>query len=431
MDIIEKRFKLNTRNTTLNQELLGGLTTFLTMSYIVVVNPAMLSTTGMDRGALVTITCLAASFGTLLAGFWANVPFAMAPGMGLNAYFTYSLVIGKGVDWQTALGVVFLSGVFFLLLTLIGVREKIVKGIPEMLRLSVSAGIGLFLAFIGFRNLNLVVADQATLVKLGHFGNETLLGLLGLVIISFLEIKKIRGSLLIGILIIVAIAWLAGLVDMPAQIIATPPSIAPVALKLDILNALSLSLSGAIFSFMFVDLFDSIGTILACSYEAGMVEKDGSIRSLDKLLKADALATIFGALIGTSTTTTFVESASGIAEGARTGLASIVTGGLFLIVMFFSPLILVIPQYATAPALIIVGVYMFKNIKSIDFTEFVVGIPSFLTIIIMPFTSISTGISFGFSAYLILAIVTGKQKPSAITWIVGLLSMLNLAIGSF
>ncbi|MFH2093753.1 MAG: NCS2 family permease [Pseudomonadota bacterium] len=424
-------FNVETR-TDLKNELIGGLTTFMTMAYIIFVNPAILGDAGMDKPALITVTCLAAFFGTVLVGLWANVPFAMAPGMGLNAFFTYTLVIGQGLNWQTALGVVFISGVAFLILTIVGIREKIVNAIPIGLRFSAAAGIGLFITFIGMKNLGLIVDNPATLVSIGKLTTPVLLGLAGLIVIVILEIKKIRGAILIGILATFFIGVLFGEVKMPGSFISMPPSITPVAFQLDILGALKWGLVGAIFSFMFVDLFDSIGTIVACSYEAGQVKEDGTIQNIDKMLEADALATIAGSLLGTSTTTTYIESASGIADGAKTGLSSIVTALFFIFALFFAPLIGAVPAFATAPALIIVGVFMFKNIKEIDFSDFSIAVPSFLTIILMPLTfSISTGLTIGFLSFIIIAVFSGKiKKVSPVMWVVGLLSAINLFLAT-
>ncbi|MBZ4682715.1 MAG: adenine/guanine/hypoxanthine permease [Fusobacteriaceae bacterium] len=423
-------FKIEEHHSSIKREVIGGFTTFITMAYIIFVNPNILSATGMDKGALITVTCLASFIGTVLAGLWVNVPFAMAPGMGLNAFFTFTLVIGKGATWQQALGVVFLSGIIFLLLTIIGVREKIVNAIPVSLRLAVSAGIGLFITFIGLQGMGLVVDNPATLVGLGKLTTPVILGLIGLVIITVLEIKNVRGSLLIGILATTVLGILTKQIALPTAIISTPPAISSIAFKLDIMGALQVSMLGAIFSFMFVDLFDSVGTIMACAYEAELVKEDGTIDKIGKILEADAIATVVGSLLGTSTTTTYVESSSGIAAGARTGLASIITGLLFLLALIFTPIIGIVPAFATSPALIVVGVYMFKNVKNIDLKDFEVAVPSFITIVAMPLTySISTGISLGFISYVVVTVAAGdikKIKPTM--WIIALLSLLNFVV---
>ena len=429
--MIDKYFNISGRGSSFKKEIIGGATTFLTMAYIIFVNPSILGDAGMDRNALITVTIVASLIGTLLAGVWAKVPYAMAPGMGLNAFFTYTLVLGAGVDWQTALGVVFISGVIFLALTVTGIRTKIIHTIPLALRLATGAGIGLFISFIGFKNMGLVVANPATFVGLGKFTPTLLIGLAGLLITAILEVKKVRGGIFYGIIITTIIAIAAGEVQAPESFVSMPPSMSPLMLKLDILSALSLGLIGAIFSFMFVDLFDSVGTIVACSYEAGFVDKDGKVENVDRILEADAVATVAGTLLGTSTTTTYIESASGIANGAKTGFASVITAGLFFLALFFAPLIGIVPGYATAPALVIVGVYMFKNIKQIDFADFSEAIPAFLTIILMPLTySISIGLSFGFISYVVLKAVAGKYKEvSWLMWAIALLSVINLWFG--
>lgn len=423
-------FKLKENKTDVRTEIIGGLTTFLTMAYIIFVNPAILSDAGMDKGALITVTCLVAGLSTLLVAFWANVPFAMAPSMGLNAFFTYTLVMGQGLSWQTALGVVFISGVAFLLLTIAGVREKVVSAIPLSLRISTAAGIGLFITFIGLKNMGLVVDNPATLVSIGPMSTPVLIGLGALMVITILEMHNIRGSILIGIVTATVAGIIFGQVELPKTMCSLPPSMAPIAFKLDIVGAFKWGLAGAVFSFMFVDLFDSVGTIVACSYEAGHVEADGSIKKIDKVLEADAVATIAGSLLGTSTTTTFIESAAGVADGARTGLASLVTGLLFLSGLFFAPLIGVVPAFATAPALVIVGVFMFRNIRQIDFSEMKTAVPAFLTMILMPLTfSVATGLAVGFLAYLIIEVFNGAAKEiSPVMWGIGILSAINLAL---
>ena len=362
-------FKLQERKTTIRTEFIGGLTTFLTMAYIIFVHPSILGETGMDSGALITVTCLVSFIGTLIVGLWANMPFAMAPGMGLNAFFTYTIVLNEGLPWQTALGVVFLSGFFFLLLAIVGAREKIAQAIPEPIKVATGAGIGLFIAFIGLKNLGLITSSPATFVTMAPLSPTVVFGLLGLLLIITLDLKKVKGAILIGILATTILGIFYGDISLPSAIVSAPPSIAPIAMQLDIMSALQWSLMGTILSFMFVDLFDSIGTIVACSYEADMVEEDGKIPAMGKILQADALATSIGALLGSSTTTTYIESGSGITAGARTGLSALFTGLLFLVALFFTPIIGIVPAYATAPALIMVGIYMFKNIRRINFQD--------------------------------------------------------------
>jgi adenine/guanine/hypoxanthine permease len=431
--MINRFFRLKEKNATVKKEVIGGITTFLTMAYIIFLHPNMLAETGMDKQALITVTCLASFAGTLIVALWANVPFAMAPGLGLNSFFTYSLVLGMGIEWPVALGVVFISGILFLVLTLLGFREKLVNAIPESLKLAVPAGIGLLIAFIGFQNMGLVVKGENTFLQLGMLSDTVLISLTGLLLIVVLEARKIRGSILLGILFIVAAGMVLGYVSPPDNYMAVPPSPEPLALKLDIGQALSFSLAGVIFSFLYVDLFDSIGTIIGCAYEADMIDRNGRIPKLNRILNSDAVATLLGSLMGTSTVTTYVESASGIAAGARTGLASLITSVLFLLALFFAPLIGIVPAYATAPALVIVGFYMFKNINSINLASLKDGIPVFLTILLMPFTSsISTGLAFGFLSHVILEVITGNyRKVSPVLWIIALLSAVNLGMDFF
>ncbi|WP_297431804.1 NCS2 family permease [uncultured Cetobacterium sp.] len=425
---MEKLFQLKEHGTTVKQEIIAGVTTFLTMAYIIFVNPSILSMTGMDKGALITVTCLASAIGTAITAFWVNAPLAMAPGMGLNAFFTFTLVLGNGATWEQALGVVFISGVIFLALTFSGLREKIIDAIPAEIRLAVGAGIGLFIAFIGMQGMGLIVSNPATVVALGKFNLNVVLGLVGFAIMGFLEMKKVKGGILIGIVATTVLGIIFGAVQLPSQIISMPPSPAPIALKLDVLGAIKPIFLGSIFSFMFVDLFDSLGTIMACAHEAEMIDEKGKIKNVSKILEADAIATVIGSLLGTSTTTTFVESASGIAVGGRTGLTALTTAVLFAISLFFSPIIGVVPAFATAPALILVGVYMFKNLLDIDFHNIEVAIPCFLIIIMMPLTySISIGISFGFISYILVCLFGGKithVKP--IMWAIGFFSVIEL-----
>ncbi len=426
---MEKFFKLAERNTTAKQEIIAGITTFLTMAYIVFVNPAILSATKMEQGALITATCLSAIVGTGLSGLWVNSPFAMAPGMGLNAFFAYTLVLGQGATWQEALGVVFLSGILFMILTVTGVRKALIEAIPVELRLAVGAGIGLFIAFLGMQSMGLIVDNPATLVGLGKFTKPLTISVIGLIVMAFLEVRKMKGGILLGIVITTVLGIMVGEIDMPKSIISMPPSIAPIAFKLDILGALKPALLGSIFSFLFVDLFDSLGTILACANEAGLIDKDGKVDKIDKILEADAVATMVGSLLGTSTVTTFVESASGIAAGGRTGLTAVTTALCFALTLFFSPIIGAVPAYATAPALVIVGVFMFKNLLDINLKDLETAIPCFLTIALMPLTySISIGLAFGFIAYVLIKIFVGKAKEvSPILWIVAVFSFLEVS----
>ena len=426
---MEKFFKLSHYHTTAKQEIIAGITTFLTMAYIVFVNPVMLSATGMEKGALITATCLSAAIGTGLTGLWVNAPFAMAPGMGLNAFFTYTVVLGQGATWQEALGVVFLSGIVFVILTVTGVRKALIEAIPVEMRLAVGAGIGLFIAFLGMQTMGLIVANPATLVGLGQFTKPVILGVIGFTVMAFLEVKRMKGGILLGIVVTTILGIIMGEISIPDAVVSMPPSIMPVAFKLDIIGALRPALFGSIFSFVFVDLFDSLGTLLACANEAGLIDENGKVEKIDKILEVDAASTMIGSVLGTSTVTTFVESASGIAAGGRTGLTSVTTSILFILTLFFSPIIGVVPGFATAPALIIVGVFMFKNLLDINLRDLETAIPCFLTIIMMPLSySISIGIAFGFISYVAIKIFVGKAgtvKP--ILWAVAAFSFLEVS----
>ena len=428
--LMEKIFKIEERGSSVRTEVIAGVTTFLAMAYIIFVNPAILSMAGMDKGALITVTCLATAIGTFLSAFLGNVPIAMAPGMGLNAFFTFTLVMGKGIPWQDALGVVFLSGTFFFILAASGLREKLANAIPAPITTASTAGIGLFIAFIGLKNMGIIVADPATLVALGKFTLPVVLSVVGLILMAIFDMKKIRGGILISIVIVTILGMLCGLVSMPEGIVSMPPSIEPIAFKLNIWGAFKLSLFGSIFSFMFIDLFDSLGFLIACYKEIGLVDKDGHYEGLGKMMFADVSSTIIGAFLGTSTVTTFGESAAGIAAGAKTGLASFVTGILFLLALLITPLVGIVPMFAAAPSLVMVGVFMFKSVKDLDLQDIKIAVPAFITIIFMPLTySISIGLSFGFISYIIMhAVAREWHKINLILWIIGALSVVNIVI---
>ncbi|MEG0134901.1 MAG: NCS2 family permease [Cetobacterium sp.] len=430
LSTINSFFKVEERGSTIKTEVIGGITTFLTMAYIIFVNPAILSATGMDKGALITVTCLATAIGTAVAALWANAPFALGPGMGLNAFFTYTLVLGQGIPWEDALGVVFISGLFFLMLTLGGIREKIANAIPSTISTAATSGIGLFIAFIGLKSMGIITSNSATLVSLGSFSLPTVLGLIGLVIMAVCEIRKITGGILISIAATTALGIVCGLVDAPSSIISMPPSISPIFMKLNILGALKISLMGSIFSFMFIDLFDSLGFMMACYKNMGLVQGEEGKKGLGRMLHADVSSTLIGAVLGTSTVTSLAESATGIAMGARTGLASIVTSFLFILALLFTPVVGIVPGFAAAPALVMVGVFMFKSIGNIDFSDFKLSIPAFITIIMMPLTySISIGLSFGFVSYIITHVAAGEMKKINISlWAIGALSFINLIV---
>lgn len=401
-------------------EIIAGITTFLTMAYIIFVNADILSAAGMDKTALMTVTCIVSGLVTIATGLITKTPIAMAPGMGLNAFFAFTLVLNKKIPWPTALGIVFVAGVIFLLLTLGGLRKKIVEAIPRELLSAIAVGIGIFIAFMGLQNLGLVVDDPATLVKSAGLNKTILIGLAGLLTMVILEMKKIKGSLLIGIFVTTVLSIILGETALPEKVISLETNISKVFLKLDILGALKIGFLAPVFSMLFIDLFDSIGSIIGLSQEAGMVDEKGNIPKLDKLLNIDAVASMFGAACGTSTTTTYVESASGIAAGGRTGLTSIVTGILFLLAILFIPVFSIVPTYATAPALIMVGFFMIKNILKIDFKNLETGFPSFIIILMIALSySISTGLAFGFLSYALLKIFRGKIteiKPAL--WVV-------------
>ena len=428
--LMEKIFKIEERGSSVRTEVIAGVTTFLAMAYIIFVNPAILSMAGMDKGALITVTCLATAIGTFLSAFLGNVPIAMAPGMGLNAFFTFTLVMGKGIPWQDALGVVFLSGTFFFILAASGLREKLANAIPAPITTASTAGIGLFIAFIGLKNMGIIIADPATLVALGKFTLPVVLSVVGLILMAIFDMKKIRGGILISIVIVTILGMLCGLVSMPEGIVSMPPSIEPIAFKLNIWGAFKLSLFGSIFSFMFIDLFDSLGFLIACYKEIGLVDKDGHYEGLGKMMFADVSSTIIGAFLGTSTVTTFGESAAGIAAGAKTGLASFVTGILFLLALLITPLVGIVPMFAAAPSLVMVGVFMFKSVKDLDLQDIKIAVPAFITIIFMPLTySISIGLSFGFISYIIMhAVAREWHKINLILWIIGALSVVNIII---
>ena len=429
-EILNRFFKIEERGSNIKTELLGGLTTFLTMAYIVFVNPEILSATGMDKGALITVTCLATAIGTGIAAIWANAPFALAPGMGLNAFFTYTLVLGQGVSWEDALGVVFLSGLFFLIMTLGGIREKIANAIPSLVSTAATSGIGLFIAFIGLKNMGIIASDPATFVRLGDFTLPTVLGLIGLGIMAVCEIKKVRGGILLSIAITTILGMILGIVDTPTAIVSMPPSISPIFMKVNILGALKISLIGSIFSFMFIDLFDSLGFMMACYKNMGLVQGKEGDKGLKRMLQVDVSSTLIGAVLGTSTVTSFAESAAGISAGARTGLASLATSCLFLLALLFTPIVGIVPGFASAPALVLVGVFMFKSIGNIDFTDMKLAVPAFITIVMMPLTySISIGLSFGFISYIVTHIAAGEIKKLNLTlWIIGALSVANLIV---
>jgi AGZA family xanthine/uracil permease-like MFS transporter len=422
---LETYFGFASHETTWRTEILAGLTTFITMAYIIFVNPAILSQTGMPLAAVTTSTCLCAAIGSILMGAVANYPLALAPGMGLNAYFTYTVVKGMGVPWQTALGAVFISGIIFLLLTFGGIRQRLLGAIPHQLHAAVAAGIGLFIAFIGLRNSGIIVPSSATTVTLGNMHDHaTQLAIFGIVLIAVLQAHRVKAAMLIGVLATLAAGILFHQVKY-APSTFNPMAIRDTAFHLDLRGALRMNALEIIFVFLFVDLFDNIGTLVAVTERAGLIAEDHTIPRLDKIFFADATSTVIGSLAGTSTVTSYIESSAGVSAGGRTGVTAIVTGILFFIAIFVAPAVGAIPDFATAPALILVGALMLAGIGAIDWDEPRIAIPSFLTIITIPLTySIATGLSFGLISFAALELATGRGRRQH--WMLYLLATLFL-----
>ena len=430
---LESYFRLGENHTTVRQELVGGLTTFMTMAYIVVVNPQILSQAGMPPEGVLFATCISAAIATLVMGLYANYPIALAPGMSLNAYFTYSVCLGMHVPWRTALGVIFFSGLLFVLITVTRIREQIVNGIPDCLKHSTAAGIGVFIAFVGMRNAKLVVANPATFLSLGNFSDRELqAACFGLLLTLVLMVRKINGSILLGILGTTAFGIVRGIAHWPTSYVSMPhPS--GTLLQLDLRGALHLSLWEIIFAFLFVDLFDNIGTLMGVCAQAGFA-KNGKIPRVGRVLLADGIGTVVGALTGTSTVTSYIESAAGVAAGARTGLSNLVVATLFLVAVFFSPLAAAIPAFATAPALILVGGLMMQAVSEIAWADLSEAFPAFVTVVAMPLTfSIATGLSFGVITYTVVKLAGGKHREvSVVLWILTILFIVRdvyLAVG--
>ncbi len=448
---MDKFFKLKERGTDVRTEFIAGITTFMTMAYILAVNPSILGAAGMDTGAVFTATALASALASICMALFANLPFVLSAGMGLNAYFAYTVVLGMGYSWEVALTAVFVEGIVFILLSLTNVREAIFNAIPAGLKVAVSVGIGLFITFIGLQNAHIVV-DGATLVGLfsfkgsiqaGTFNSEgitVVLALIGILITAFLVIKNVKGNILLGILI----TWILGIICqltglyvpapdagfyslIPSGIVSAPASIAPTLFKMDFSVIGSLNFLVVVFAFLFVDIFDTLGTLIGCATKADMLDKDGKLPGIKGALMADAVGTTVGACLGTSTITTFVESSSGIAEGGRTGLTSIVSGALFLLALFFSPIFLAIPSFATAPALVVVGFFMMQQVAKIAWNDMLEAIPAFICIFTMPFMySISEGIAFGVISYVVLHAAAGKAKKiTPLMWVLAVLFILK------
>lgn len=413
--MFENYFKLKQNGTNPRTEIIAGITTFLTMAYVLAVHPNILSVTGMDKEALFTTTALASIIATLLMAFWAKLPFALAPGMGLNAFFAFTVVLGMGYSWQFALTAVLIEGVIFILLTLFNVREAMVNIIPKSMRLAISAGIGLFVAFIGLQNAGIVIKDETTFIGLGDItSGSALLGMIGLIITSVLVVKKVKGDLLIGIILTTLIGIPMGLTQING-FVNLPPSIEPIFFKFEFDHIFTFDMLIVVFTFLFMDIFDTLGTLVGVSTKAKILDKDGNVPRIKQAFMADAIGTTVGAMLGTSTVTTYVESAAGVTAGGKTGMTAFVTAICFAVALFFSPVFLAIPAAATTPALILVGLYMLEPIKQIDFSDLSEVIPAFICIIAMPFAySIAEGISLGVLSYVFINFISGNFKKITI-----------------
>ncbi len=431
--MLEKFFDLKGNHTDTKTEIIAGITTFMTMAYILAINPDILAKTGMDKYAVFSATTIAAIIATLVMALWAKLPFALAPGMGLNAFFTYSVCLGMGCSWQFALTAVFLEGIIFLLLTAFNIRELIVNSIPKNMKHSISAGIGLFIAFIGLHNTGIIVDNPSTLVALGDMSSPTvIITISGVVIIGTLLALKVKGALFIGIFASTLLGIPLGITQVPeTNMLSAPPSIAPIAFQFDFSEIFSLKMLTVLFTFLFVDMFDTVGTLVGVASKANMIDDEGKLPKVKQALFADAIGTTFGAMLGTSTVTTYVESASGVAEGGRTGLTSLTVAVMFFLALFFAPIFLMVPAAATAPALIIVGSFMMSPILKVDFSDYTESIPVFFTVIMMPLTfSIAEGIVFGIISYVVLKLLSGKHKDvSIVSLLLAILFVLKFFIG--
>ena len=421
--MLTKLFGFKKGEMNVRTEIFAGLTTFLTMAYILAINPNILGDTGMDKGALFTTTVLISGLATIFMGLYAKLPFALAPGMGLNAFFAYTVCLVLGYSWQFALTAVFLEGLIFIILTLTNIREKLVYLIPDTLKNSISAGIGLYIAFIGLKSAGVIVNNDATLVSLGKItSGAPLLCIIGIVITSLLMVKNVKGGLLIGILATTIIGIPMGVTQFNG-VISTPPSIEPIFFKFQFDNIWSLDMVSIVFTFLFIDMFDTVGTLVGVCTKAKMVDEKGNIARLKQAFMADSIATTAGAMLGTSTTTTYVESAAGVAQGGRSGLTAFIIAVCFAVALFFSPLFLSIPSAATAPALVLVGLMMMESVTKIDFTDFSEALPAFICIITMPLTySISNGILIGMITYVLMNMICGNFKK--ITLVMYILTIL-------
>lgn len=427
--MFEKFFQLTHNKTTVRTEILAGITTFMTMAYILAVNPAILSATGMDRNAIFTATALSALVATLVMALYAKLPFALAPGMGLNAFFAFTVVLGMGHSWQFALTAVFIEGLIFILLTAFNIRELIINSIPLNMKHAVSGGIGLFIAFIGLQNAGIIVNNDAVLVGLGSLKSPAaLVAIAGVIITGVLLAKNVKGALLIGIFAATLIGIPAGLTKLPeVNLVSLPPSLSPIFLQFEFHNIFTFDMLVVVFTFLFVDMFDTVGTLVGVSDKANMLTADGKVPRAKQALFADAVGTTVGAMLGTSTVTTYVESASGVAEGGRTGLTALTVAALFLLALFFAPLFLMIPQAATAPILFLVGLFMLSPILKLNLDDYTESIPAFFTIIMMPLSySIAEGIVFGMLSYVLLKVLTGRYREvSPVMYVLAVLFILS------
>ena len=416
--MLEKLFKLKESNTNIQTELLAGFTTFITMAYIIFVNPQMMSSTGMDLGASFVGTCVAAAIACIAMGFYSNWPIGLAPGMGLNAFFTYTVVGEMGYTWEIALGAVFLAGILFWIMSVTPIRQWMLESIPMNLRIAMGSGVGLFIGFIGLKNGGIIVSNEATLISIGDLLKvETLLAMLGFLLIAILAVRRIPGAILIGVMMVTLISIFVGIIQFQG-LISYPPAFMPVFMKLDILGALDLAMISVIMSFLFVNLFDTAGTLLGVANQAKLVDEDGNIHNLDKALKADSSSSAFGAFLGCAPVTSYVESSAGVEAGGRTGLTAVTVGFLFLIAVFFSPLASIIPAHATAGALIYVAILMMSGMEKLNWSDSSELLPALIIIVMIPLTfSIANGIALGFISYVVLKIASGQfKKISSGAW---------------
>ena len=409
--MLEKLFKLKEANTSIQTELLAGFTTFITMAYIIFVNPQMMSSTGMDLGASFVGTCVAAAIACIAMGFYSNWPIGLAPGMGLNAFFTYTVVGEMGYTWEIALGAVFLAGILFWIMSVTPIRQWMLESIPMNLRIAMGSGVGLFIGFIGLKNGGIIVSNEATLISIGDLLKvETLLAMLGFLLIAILAVRRIPGAILIGVMMVTLISIFVGIIQFQG-LISYPPAFMPVFMKLDILGALDLAMISVIMSFLFVNLFDTAGTLLGVANQARLVDEDGNIHNLDKALKADSSSSAFGAFLGCAPVTSYVESSAGVEAGGRTGFTAVVVGVFFVVAIFFSPLASMVPAYATSGALIYVAILMLGGMEKLDWADASELLPALIIIVMIPLTfSIANGIALGFLSYIILKLASGPAK---------------------